>query len=308
MARFRDSVLQPLPSRMHADAAAPETATKSLGHNRAIGDILAKTAKLTPARVDRVLTHQREKGLRFGQAAVALGYATEQDVLSALAQQFNYPVATEAQRKQSPELVALNEPFSRQAEVFRSIRSQLLVNVFGEQANPRRALAIVSPSAGDGKTFFAANLAVTLAQLAGRTLLVDADLRTPRMHRVFNLPADAGLSGILSGRSESRVVKQAGMPGLFVLPVGVIPPNPLELVERPTFGLLIHELISKFDHVVVDTSAAEYGADASVVAARCGAALVVARKNASRVGLLKDLSETLNRIPATMASVIMNEY
>ena len=108
MARFRDSVLQPLPSRMHADAAAPETATKALGHSRAIGDILAKTAKLTPSRVDRVLAHQREKGLRFGQAAVALGYATEQDVLSALAQQFNYPVATEAQRRLSPELVALS--------------------------------------------------------------------------------------------------------------------------------------------------------------------------------------------------------
>lgn len=308
MARFRDSVLQPLPSRMPSDAAAAETATKALGHNRAIGDILAKTSKLTPARVDKVLAHQKAKGLRFGQAAVALGYATEQDVLSALAQQFNYPIATEAQRKLSPELVALNEPFSRQAEVFRSIRSQLLVNVFGENAHPRRALAIVSPSAGDGKTFFAANLAVTLAQLAGRTLLVDADLRSPRQHRVFNLPGGAGLSGILSGRSESRLVKQGGVPGLFVLPVGVVPPNPLELVERPTFGLLIHELVSKFDHVVVDTSAAEYGADCSVVAARCGAALVVARKNASRVDTLKELSETLNRIPATMASVVMNEY
>lgn len=306
MARFRDSVLQPLPSRLPADAA--ETATKALGLNRPIGQILAKTAKLSPARVERILVHQKEKGVRFGQAAVALGYASEQDVLSALASQFNYPIATAAQRKLSPELVALNEPFSRQAEVFRSIRSQLLVNVFGEHANPRRALAVVSPSVGDGKTFFAANLAVTLAQLAGRTLLVDADMRSPRLHRVFHLPADAGLSSILSGRSESRVVKQAGVPGLFVLPVGVVPPNPLELVERPTFGLLIHELISKFDHVVVDTSAAEYGADASVVAARCGAALVVARKNASRMGLLKELSETLNRSPATTASVVMNEY
>ena len=308
MARFRDSVLQPLPSRMAADVASAETATKAIGNSRAIGEILAKTAMLSPSRVDKVLAHQRENGLRFGQAAVALGYATEQDVLSALAQQFNYPVATEAQRKLSPELVTLNEPFSPQAEVFRSIRSQLLVNVFGEHANPRRALAVVSPGAGDGKTFFAANLAITLAQLAGRTLLVDADLRTPRLHRLFNLPTDAGLSGILSGRSESRVVKQTGVPGLFVLPVGVIPPNPTELVERPTFALLVHELVSKFDHVVVDTSAAEYGADCSVVAARCGAALVVARKNASRVGLLKELSETLGRIPATMSSVVLNEY
>ena len=72
-----------------------------------------------------------------------------------------------------------------------------------------------------------------------------------------------------------------GVPGLFLLPVGVTPPNPLELVERPAFGLLMRELTSKFDHVVVDTPAAEYGADAAVIAARCGAALVVARKHAA---------------------------
>ena len=306
MAKFRDSVLQPLPQRMPVNGA--ETATKAIGHNRSMGDILGKARKLTPARIDRILAHQREKGVRFGQAAVALGYATEQDVLRALAQQFQYPIASAEQRKLSPELVTLNEPFSRQAEVFRGIRSQLLVNVFGEHSNQRRALAIVSPGASDGKTFFAANLAVTLAQLAGRTLLVDANLRTPRLHRVFNLPAEAGLSSILSGRTETRVVQQSNVPGLFILPVGVVPPNPLELVERPAFGLLLHELISKFDHVVVDTSPAGYGADASVVAARCGAALVVARKNSSRVVELKELSESLSRSPSTMASVVLNEY
>ncbi len=68
------------------------------------------------------------------------------------------------------------------------------------------------------------------------------------------------------------------LPSLFVLPVGNVPPNPLELFERPAFGLLISELMSKFDHVVVDTPAAVYGADAGVIAAKCGAALVVARK------------------------------
>ena len=113
---------------------------------------------------------------------------------------------------------------------------------------------------------------------------------------------------------SNPLLSSAGLPDFaairpeHITPALDVPPNPLELVERPTFGLLIHELISKFDHVVVDTSAAEYGADASVVAARCGAALVVARKNASRLALLKDLSETLSRIPATVSSVIMNEY
>ncbi len=168
---------------------------------------------------------------------------------------------------------------------------------------------VVSPNSGDGKTYFAANLAITLAQLGGRTLLVDADLRGPRQHEMFGLPNQHGLSGILSGRTEKRVVQQVPtVAGLFVLTVGTTPPNPLELIERPTFGLLIRELVSKFDHVVVDTSAGEYGADASVISARCGAALVVARKNATRVSELHGLSGALSRSTATIAGVVVNEY
>src|SRR5262249_7486180 len=159
--------------------------------------------------------YQRDRGVRFGEAAVALGFASTDDVLFALAQQFHYPYAPEEQRKSSPELVTLNQPFSHQAEVFRAIRSQLMVRVFGEQEQPRRALAVVSPDAGDGKTYFSANLAVALAQLGGRTLLVDADLRGPRLHEVFNIPNTSGLSGILSGRAETQVVQQiAGIPSL----------------------------------------------------------------------------------------------
>jgi len=78
------------------------------------------------------------------------------------------------------------------------------------------------------------------------------------------------------------VIQQVpGIPSLFVLPVGITP-NPVELVERPAFGLLMRELVSKFDHVlIVDTPAARLGSDASVIAARCGGALIVARRNAS---------------------------
>jgi Mrp family chromosome partitioning ATPase len=134
-------------------------------------------------------------------------------------------------------------------------------------------------------------------------------MRGPRQHEVFGLENNAGLSGILSGRSESKVVQQAhGIPSLFVLPVGITPPNPLELVERPAFSLLIRELTAKFDHVVVDTPAAVYGADAAVIAARCGAALVIARKNESQVGALQELVAALADTPAKLAGVVINEY
>lgn len=276
--------------------------------DRSIGSIIAETRHLSADQVEKVLAHQKAKGIRFGEAAIALGYASADDVLFALSQQFHYPYAAEDRRKANPELVALNQPFGVQAESFRAIRSQIMMRLFNE-GQERRALAVVSPDSGDGKTFFAANLAVTLAQLGGRTLLVDADMRGPRQHAVFGIDNTAGLSGILSGRAEAKVIQQvAGVPSLYVLPVGITPPNPLELVERPAFGLLVRELLSKFDHVVVDTPAAQYGSDSAVIAARCGAALVVARQGKSQVVSLQDLVANLAETPAKLAGVIVNEF
>ncbi|MFG6417030.1 polysaccharide biosynthesis tyrosine autokinase [Roseateles sp. DC23W] len=276
--------------------------------DRSIGSILADLRNLSADQVERIVRHQRDRSVRFGEAAVALGFASNDDVLFALSQQFHYPYASEEHRKASPELVALNQPFGVQAESLRAIRSQLMMRLFNE-GQERRAIAVVSPDSGDGKTFFAANLAVVLAQLGGRTLLVDADMRHPRQHEVFGVGDKAGLSSILSGRAENKVIQQvAGVPSLFVLPVGTTPPNPLELVERPAFGLLIRELVSKFDHVVVDTPAACYGSDSAVIAARCGATLVVARKDQGRVATLQDLVANLAETPAVLAGVVFNEF
>ncbi|WP_422012404.1 polysaccharide biosynthesis tyrosine autokinase [Roseateles sp.] len=276
---------------------------------RSIGAIIAETRHLTAEQVESVVAYQKKHAVRFGEAAVAMGVASADDVIFALAQQYNYPLASDEQRQLSQELVALNKPFSRQVEAFRDLRSQLIMRVDPSSEGARRPLAVVSPDVGDGKTFVAANLAITLAQLGGRTLLVDADLRSPRLHEVFGLKNGAGLSNILSGRAENQVIQQAtGVPNLFVLPVGPTPPNPVELVERPAFGLLLNELISKFDHVVVDTPAAAYGSDAAVIAARCGAVLVVARRDESRVKTLQHLTMLLQQSRSKILGVLYNEH
>ena len=315
MAKFRDST--PDTGTIEAAAsvrpAAPPPALASSGEggevqDRSIGDIIAELRNLNAEQVAKVLQYQQTHGVRFGEAAVALGYASKEDVLFALSQQFHYPYAPEEKRRLGPDLVALNEPFSPRAESFRALRSQLMMRVFIE-GQPSRALAVISPDAGDGKTYSACNLAVTLAQLGGRTLLVDADMRGPRVHEVFKLPNQAGLSGILSGRADKQVIQQvSGIPSLFVLPVGTVPPNPLELVERPAFGLLMRELTSKFDHVVVDTPAAASGADAAVISAKCGAALIIARKNTSRTDSLRELVASLHGAPVNLAGVVFNEF
>ncbi len=307
MAKFRDTTSA---QALDEPEVAPPVAAGAgqMLQDRAMGDLLRETRNLTAEQVEEVLRYQREHHLRFGEAAIALGYVDADDVLFALSQQFHYTYAPDELEGLNHELVALRSPFSHQAESFRRIRSQLMMRVFND-TEPRRALAVVSPNSGDGKSFFAANLAIVLAQLGGRTLLVDGDMRGPRQHELFGLRAGSGLSGLLSGRVEAQVIQQIqALPNLFVLPVGVTPPNPLELIERSAFALLIRELLGKFDHVIFDTSASEHGADASVIAARCGAALVMARKDKSRVAALQELVMTLAESPARLAGVIMNEY
>ncbi len=277
-----------------------------------IGELIQKANKLSPEQMDAVLRYQSEHGVRFGDAAVALGFVKRDDVLWALAQQFDYPYnSTAAGATTHSELVVANNPFGEEAEAFRNFRSQLMGTVFSPTP-PSRALAIVSPLPGDGKSFFCANLAVAFSQLGGRTLLIDADMRTPRQHKIFDIDPTGnllGLSNVLAGRTEANVVRpMADLPGLYVLPVNAPPPNPLELVQRPAFPLLMREFLQKFDYVIVDTPAASHGSDARVIAAVCGAAAIVGRRHHTSLSTLKRLTDGLKKSNTIIAGVVMNEH
>jgi protein-tyrosine kinase len=317
MAKFRDptpdldsvidAALLPGAADPAAEHGGPQSAGDAEVRERSIGDILAELRNLSAEQVEAVLKHQRERSVRFGEAALALGFVDKNDILFALSRQFHYPYAPEERFQTSPELVALNQPFSNQAEAVRGVRSQLLARVFSDPNH--RAVAMVSADTGDGRTWFASNLAVSLAQLGRRTLLVDADLRSPRIHTLFGLNMGPGLSGILSGRAETKAIQQIpGMPDLFVMTSGTTPPNPLELIERPAFGLLLNELASKFDHVIVDTPSAHNGADGAVIASKCGACVVLARKDISRLAAMQELLTALADMRSKVAGVVFNEY
>lgn len=278
--------------------------------NQAIGDIIKRTNNLSAEEVETILSYQRDHGVKFGEAAVALGLAQQEDVLWALAQQFNYPYSGKSAGAMSEELIAANKPFSDQAEILRGIRDQIISGLYQSGDMRRRALAIMSASPGDGKSFLAANLAVMMAQLTGRTLLIDCDMRTPRQHEIFRVDNASGLSAILSGRAVGSVLRQVkNYPGLYVLPVGIVPPNPLELLQRPAFGMLINDLVGKFDHVVIDTPSVTQGVDARVIAAVAGAAMVVARKDKTRTDALNAVvSPLVSRKGIKMIGVVMNEF
>ncbi len=303
----------PAPTRIRAvDTAAFRPTTIDPPAAARIGELMVQQGALMADQVDRIVQRQRSSGGRFGQAAVALGYASQADVMRALGEQFHYPShhpsSAGVASGRRPDLVTLNEPFGPRAEHFRALRSQLMRRWQPAGAYPR-ALAVISAERGDGRSHCAANLAVALAQLGGRTLLVDADLRRGRQHEIFQLQAEVGLSSVLSGRADGGVVQAVpGVPELFLLPAGAPAPNPQELVERPAFGTLIAQLSQRFAHVVVDTPAAAGAADAGIVAAHCGAALVVVRRHASRSAALQALMASLAGNPAELLGTVLNEF
>jgi protein-tyrosine kinase len=276
--------------------------------DRSIGEIIQQNANLTADQVERVLAFQRQHGARFGEAAVALGFVKRDEVLWALSQQFDYPYSSTHATTLQPELVVATQPFGPAAEVFRDLRSQLITSLYVNDL-PRRALAVVSPQVGDGKSYFAANIAIAFSQLGGRTLLIDADLRSPRQHEIFGIANDVGLSALLSGRTDSNVICSIDeLPSLYVMPVGALPPNPSELVQRPAFPLLLNELLSKFDHVIVDTPAAAHGSDARTIAGACRAALLVNRKGESRMDETRKLITSIQKTSASVLGVVLNDH
>ena len=150
-------------------------------------------------------------------------------------------------------------------EELRSVRTQLLVRWFNPGAG-RRTLAVTSPCAREGRSFVAANLAVVFSQLGQRTLLVDADFRSPRQQSIFNVPDRFGLSSALSGRADLSVaLPVTGLTGLSVLPAGPVPPNPLELLSRASFAALLAKAQLEYDTVIIDTPAASEYADAPCI-------------------------------------------
>jgi chain length determinant protein tyrosine kinase EpsG len=295
-------------SSIEASLLPLDGAKPSVTLDRRIGEILQRVGRLAPAQIEQTRALQLSKGSRFGEAAVELGLVTDAEVRWALSQQFHYPYALDSAAANRPELVVASDPFCAQAEAIRDLRSQLLMGVLSADHPARRALAIVSPDKGDGKSFFAANMAVALSQLGARTLLVDADMRTPRQHLVFGMDNASGLSSILSGRSETSLTGASDFPNLYVLPVGTVPPNPIELVLRPAFKLLMREFLGKFDYVLVDTPAAAHGTDVSVIAATSGAALAIGREGRTSLASMARLLQALSKVPTQIAGVVMNQH
>jgi protein-tyrosine kinase len=277
--------------------------------NRTLGAMLVDSGLLAEPNIDRVIAYQRDHGVRFGEAAVRLGLVSEADVQFALARQFDYAYIPPdiAERRISDEVVAAYHPFSAVVEQLVAVRSQLMLRWF-DQSERRGALAIVGSDRGEGRSYLAANLAVVFSQLGQRTLLIDANLRTPRQHALFGLDNQVGLSTVLAGRAQTEVVVRVpDLVGLTVMPAGPLPPNPLELLSRPLLPALLNHASDNYEVVLIDTPALGVADDGAIAAIRAGAALAVARKGLTRLPAYNDMVQGLSDAGVAVVGSVLNE-
>lgn len=290
---------------MHASGGSADSADPPGQAAPAIGALLVRLGRLSLAEAERIRLHQDRTGQRFGDAGMELGLLRAQDVDDVIARQFGYALP-QRNAGLSSEVLAAWQPDSPVVEHLRSLRSQLMLRWFENDAR-HAALAVVSPGPAEGRSWLTANLGALFAQLGLRTLLIDADLRRPRLHRLFGRPDRVGLSAILAGRAGIEAIQAVdAVPGLSLLPAGVVPPNPQELLARDRFQRLLSSLRSSYDVVLADTPAFGPCADAGTVAARAGAALVLACQDSSALQGVAHLHHTLREFGVTVVGAVLN--
>lgn len=271
-----------------------------------MGTMLVELGKLTHEQLEKIVEFQLDTKLKFGEAAVRLGFVSEDDINDALAKQFDFPTFNTEVSGFSRDLIAAFEPFTDATERLRDLRSQLIVQWFAQN---KKTLTIVGSTKGDGCSFVSANLAIVFSQLGAKTLLIDANLRAPVQAELFNLKGNQGLSDILAQRANLDVIQKIhNFIDLSVLPAGTIPPNPQEMLSRPLFGKLINIFSTEYDVILIDTTATETCLDAQTVCARTGAALIVTRNNYSQHNKLAEAKKLIANTGAKILGVVLNEF
>jgi receptor protein-tyrosine kinase len=302
------SSLFPSDADLDIDIDDIEGNKKRNSFKRSIGSILVDAGIITMDAAYQIMELQREKKIRFGEAAVQLGLISQGDIRYALSFQYQYNYLPRASGKiTNDELVAAYNPFSHEVDQLRAVRSQLLLRWFDKELD-HGMLAIASAGRSEGGSYLAANLAIVFAQMGEKTLLIDSDMRSPRQHTLFSLNNQVGFSSLLAGRADVASALQTiqFIQNLQVLPAGPIPPNPLELLNRDNVDELLHWAASSYDIVLIDTASLAVGADALIVAGKAGAALTVARTNHTKTQAFRAMVDELRRAQINIVGSVLN--
>lgn len=198
------------------------------------------------------------------------------------------------------------DPLSPAAEAYRSLQVNLL---FSRSADhPLRTVTITSATPAEGKSTTALNLAAVLSQQGKRTLLVDADLRNPRLHKALGLLRNPGLSNVLVGDcTASEAIRREVLPMLDVLPAGPFPPNPAELLSSTRLRTLLEELREEYDWVLLDAPPTLAVTDAALLGRQTDGLVFVVRAGDTEQSAAVHAVERLRRVGVNLVGVVLNE-
>jgi capsular exopolysaccharide synthesis family protein len=203
------------------------------------------------------------------------------------------------------DLFVHREPKSSVAECCRAIRTNLL---FMSPDKPFKTMLVTSSGPQEGKSTTCINLGVAMAQSGNRVLLLDTDMRRPRLHRAFGVPNELGISSLVVGEGTlEAAVKSTEVPGLFVLPCGPLPPNPAELLHTQAFAELLKQAAGKFDRVILDSPPINAVADAAVLATQTDGVLLVLKAGKTNREAARRALRSLADVQARMYGAVLND-
>ena len=197
------------------------------------------------------------------------------------------------------------ESMSDVAEAFRTLRT---VVYFSVPENKGKTILMTSPFQGEGKSTTASGLAIAMAKAGRRTLMIDADLRKPTLHRIFELGDQVGVSSVMAGKATlEQAIQQTAVEGLDVLPCGPIPANPSEILNSKAFGEMLTKLAAKYDHIVLDSPPVLPVTDARILGATCDVTLLVLRANRSTRRMSEYAADAMLGVGARVLGVVVND-
>jgi capsular exopolysaccharide synthesis family protein len=205
-----------------------------------------------------------------------------------------------------PQIVAQDQPRAPASEAYRSLRTT--VQFLGLQ-EPLKTVAVTSPRPGDGKTTTAANLAVVSARAGQRVVLVDCDLRQPRVHEFFGLPNHDGFTSLLLGQATDDVAHQVeGEPNLLVVTAGPVPPDPSELLSSSQARDAIARIASAADLVLIDTAPVLAVTDPLIVSGMVDGVILVAAAGSTDSRQVGRAVDQLSQVDAPLLGAVLNRF
>jgi receptor protein-tyrosine kinase len=288
-----------------ADAPA-EAASMFMGASATIGQLLVEHGALSAGQAEQVAQRQQALGASFGEAAVAMGLVRQEMVDRAVARQFDFAMLPDGDQRFDPSLALSKGAADIASEQIRSLRTRLwleLTTRFGERAPE---FALFGLGMRQDRAVISANLAIAFAQAGLRTLLIDADLRTPSLHRLFRAANQSGLSTFLAGRTTPAIVAIEEIRHLAVLTSGPIPPNPGELLSGLSGRITELRNAWQADLVIVDAPDLDSSDDAYLVAEAMSAGVIVAKRNAASARKLIDAARQFEGVGCRLVGSVLD--